>query len=65
MPNNKHPHAHVHTSFIKSTRPTPDATPPPKKGNTKMVGEWEQNRTREKWGGGDTENWEKTESDHR
>lgn len=31
MQSNKHPHAHVHTSFIKSTRPSPDASPPPPK----------------------------------
>jgi hypothetical protein len=31
MQSNKHPHAHVHTSFIKSTRPSPDASPAKKK----------------------------------
>jgi hypothetical protein len=33
MQSNKHPHAHVYTSFIKSTRPSPDASPIQKKKN--------------------------------
>jgi hypothetical protein len=65
MPNNKHPHEHVHTSFIKSTRPTPDATPPPRKRKYKMVESGNGIGHERSGGGGDVENWEKKESDHR
>lgn len=42
MQSNKHPHPHVHTSFIKSTRPSPGCVPCKIK---KMDGELEQFRT--------------------